>query len=190
MATHRLVAAVAGLVTIVGPERARATSWSFDAGAGLAAAWSSRDGALGGGNLRLGLRWWSPTRQRSGGPDATAILVGDVPGVDLRARILDGAPAGRFGTAFTLGLAAGLATRVGRERSRVPSLLSLFVPEVGLLARSYAPPRAYLGWSAPLAYQAHSWSFLSLELTPTLLVVPSTNDVEYVALLSLSGLGR
>ena len=111
-----------------------------------------------------------------------------MPGVDLRARILNGAPSGSFGTAFTVGLSAGLATRVGRDLSRVPSLLSLVLPEAGLLARSYASPRAYLAWSAPLAYQAHSWAFLSLELTPTFLVVPSSGSTEYVALISVSGL--
>jgi hypothetical protein len=178
------------VVALLAPWPAAAAGWDFDAGAGVAAAWSSHDGALGGGSLRLGVRWWAASLRRTGPANARAILIGDVPGVDLRARILNGAPSGSFGTAFTVGLSAGLATRVGRDLSRVPSLLSLILPEAGLLARSYAPPRAYLAWSAPLAYQAHSWAFLSLELTPTLLIVPSAGGAEYVALISMSGLGR
>jgi hypothetical protein len=184
----RGVVALVGAIVVLGAA-AHATERDFDAGAGLAAAWSSRDGGLGGGTLRLGVRWW-PSSAPVGRPSAAALLVGDVPGVDLRARILLGAPAGHFGTVFTVGLGSGLMAQVGPKRSRVPSLLGLVLPEVGVLVRSYAPARAYLGWSAPFGYQAKGWSFLSIELTPTVLVVPSSDGTEYVALLGLSGLGR
>jgi hypothetical protein len=177
----------AGLMALGGT--ARSTERDFDAGAGLAAAWSSRDGGLGGGSLRLGLRWW-PSPPPPSMPDATTLLLGNVPGVDLHARILMGSPSGRFGTAFTIGLGSGLTAQVGQKRSRVPSLLGLVLPEVGLLARSYSPPRAYVAWSAPLGYQARTWQFLSIELTPTLLLVTASDRVEYVAMVSLSGLGR
>ena len=109
--------------------------------------------------MRLGLRWWPalgwfPRPRSLELPKLHALLVGDVPGFDLHARVLMGQPAGHFGTAFTLGVGPGLMAQVGPAYSRMPSLVGLLLPEVGVLARSYRPTRAYLGWSAPLGYDA------------------------------------
>ncbi len=120
-------------------------------------------------------------------PTSTAmrVLVGNVYGFDLRAQLTHREEAGGIET----GLALGVVGRLGQHHDwvRLPSLLGLLAPEVGVLLDSRDPARLYLGVSLPIAFRLEYAAF-GLEAEPALRWVPDAGG--FTGLLSLKGLTR
>ena len=113
------------------------------------------------------------------------VLVGNVFGFDLRAQLTHRGEGAGVGTNVALGIAGRLNQH--HYWARLPSLLGLFAPEVGVLFDPRETTRLYLGASLPFAFRRQN-SFFGLELLPTLRYVPETGL--FAGVLSLKGLSR
>ena len=113
------------------------------------------------------------------------LLVGNVFGFDVRAQLTHRGEGAGVGTNVALGIAGRLNQH--HYWARLPSLLGLLAPEVGVLLDPRETTRLYLGASFPFAFRRQN-SYFGLELSPTLRYVPETGL--FAGVLSLKGLSR
>jgi hypothetical protein len=158
--------------------------WELSAGAVVGADFAGGP-ALAGLSLRAGAQWnveFGDERFADYALFQTAF--GNAWGVEMRLTTLGST---RGPTTFAAGLALtathALVLDGWRGRLRVPSLVGLITPEVGLATRPALDSAVYAAWSAPFAVLLTD--SLGLELTPRAFVVYGART-EAIGLLSLS----
>jgi hypothetical protein len=133
----------------VGPRYQLANDRSKHAEAAATVAWTGGEGAhYGGLDLRYSrVKWLGPSH---GPREIRDVLIGDTFGLGARLRFGIGGAGDQFGAVVQGSLAPLVVNRIGRVR--VPTLLGLGVPEVGVRFRSFGGPRAILGFHAPVTF--------------------------------------
>jgi hypothetical protein len=134
-----------------------------------------------GGGVRAAHYWV----EASGSP-----ALGNLLGIEARFYALYGKGAPGAAAHYLLGAAPALGYQFGglyrnSRGARLPSVVGLLAPEVGVWLRGAGNPRAYLGWRAPFVWLPGGDA--GLELTPAFVWAPEGG---WLALISCGGFLR